>query len=351
MILGKSIDLTHIKKISLRIWSLTDEIESSIQNGIQVEDNHDREYLLQCLKAFYEGKEFPKETPKTTAPELPTTSVNDPSNQTNLKLAEELDKINLSQAPLTDAIEPDIFALASEAVASEVAEREKSMPPTDSSSQQPTAPIPDGTKVEEQKVEAASVAESAPQNTTTTSPDATTSTSPNETNSSDSPLAADTTTSENATNATNASMASKETAADTQQTATAPATLSLVPPVVEIKEKTDIEKRKFTQRIVPDENKCAYGHAILYDISFESLLFFSSQPFKPGQQIVIEFIVPKSFTVIAEVTYVRHVGVASRIIAPKPTHYRLKAKFLHHHLGDKTLLRNFLTSIDQRHYR
>jgi hypothetical protein len=109
---------------------------------------------------------------------------------------------------------------------------------------------------------------------------------------------------------------------------------------------TLLEIRKNCPRVIP--KSASHGKAILYDINFEFLLFFSSSPYKPGQQIVIEFLVPRSFTMIAEVTYIAHVGVASRIISEIPTPYRLKAKFMHQHPGDSGLLKYFLSAIDQR---
>ncbi len=126
--------------------------------------------------------------------------------------------------------------------------------------------------------------------------------------------------------------------------------------VVDIKtgEKTEgmnaeklVEIRTKVKRVVPDKEHLSHGHLFLFDIDMDQILFFGDKHFKPGQTVVIEFDIDHGFTLKAEVDYVKHIGIKSRIITEYPPHYRLRCYWQLEKPGDRTLLRRFLSSLGQ----
>lgn len=106
-----------------------------------------------------------------------------------------------------------------------------------------------------------------------------------------------------------------------------------------------IKERNPITRIKPPEENIAHGSAYLNEFNIDEMLFFSTQYFQPGQHLVVEFIIPNSFSIQAEVFYIKNVAMKSRIIAENKMSYRVGIKFLFNHPGDRTLLRSFLASI------
>jgi hypothetical protein len=94
------------------------------------------------------------------------------------------------------------------------------------------------------------------------------------------------------------------------------------------------------------ESKVSRGVTILSEVSMDSLYFFGSQNFLEGQSIVIEFQVPKRFVVNATVAYCRPFNIRSRIISDKKVSYRVVARFSFLKDGERTLLRDFIKSIE-----
>lgn len=92
--------------------------------------------------------------------------------------------------------------------------------------------------------------------------------------------------------------------------------------------------------------KITRGVTILSEVSMDSLYFFGSQKFLEGQSIVIEFQVPKRFVVNATVAYCRPFNIRSRIISDKKVSYRIVARFSFLKDGERTLLRDFIKSIE-----
>jgi len=86
--------------------------------------------------------------------------------------------------------------------------------------------------------------------------------------------------------------------------------------------------------------------AILAEIDMDHMYIFSNHKFVPGQSIVVDFVVPKRFTVNADVYYCREYNMKSRIISDKKLPYRIAVKFTFLKEGERTLLRNFVTSIE-----
>lgn len=88
------------------------------------------------------------------------------------------------------------------------------------------------------------------------------------------------------------------------------------------------------------------GVTMLADINMDEILFFSKLPFEYGQSIVMEYLVPKYFVLGAEVIFCNRYNLKSRIINPTRPEYRVRAKFNFQTTGERTLLREFLKSIE-----
>ncbi|HXH29235.1 MAG TPA: hypothetical protein VNJ01_00315 [Bacteriovoracaceae bacterium] len=100
------------------------------------------------------------------------------------------------------------------------------------------------------------------------------------------------------------------------------------------------------QRQAPDLEKISYGFTLLSDINMEHLLSFTKDSFLQGQSVVVEFLIPKSFMMTADVTYCHHYAMRSRIISSTKPDFRLQCRFSFSMLGERECLRNFLRSIE-----
>ncbi len=115
-------------------------------------------------------------------------------------------------------------------------------------------------------------------------------------------------------------------------------------------ESTDGEKKNllnnlpFHPEIHPE--KLSISNTFLGDINLEFISFFSVLPFIPGQTIVIEFNVPNNFTICSEVITCYNYNLYSKIISQDRPRFRVKAKFNYLREGERTLLRNFLQSVE-----
>jgi hypothetical protein len=97
--------------------------------------------------------------------------------------------------------------------------------------------------------------------------------------------------------------------------------------------------------MAPDLEKVSYGFTFLSDINMESVFCFTKDKFLQGQSVVIEFLIPKTFTMTAEVTYCHHYAFRSRIISSTKPDYRLHCRFNFSIPGERATLRSFLQSI------
>ncbi len=88
------------------------------------------------------------------------------------------------------------------------------------------------------------------------------------------------------------------------------------------------------------------GVSILSELSMSGLYFFSEKKFMEGQSIVIEFQIPKRFVLNAIVSFCRPFNISSRIISNRKVEYRTVAKFTFLKEGERTLLREFIKSIE-----
>lgn len=95
-----------------------------------------------------------------------------------------------------------------------------------------------------------------------------------------------------------------------------------------------------------DEAKISKGKTVLSEISMEKMFFFSNRAFTEGQSIVIQFCIPKTFIVNADVLYCRPFNIKSRIISQNNYTHRMLIKFNFLKEGERALLRQFIQSIE-----
>jgi hypothetical protein len=109
-------------------------------------------------------------------------------------------------------------------------------------------------------------------------------------------------------------------------------------------EKNPIIDRPFVRQ-APDLAKISYGFSMLSDIHMEETLVFSKHHFIMGQTVVVEFLIPNSFMMTAEVRVCNFIALKSKVISETKPNYRLQNRFNFHFAGERTNLRNFLLSI------
>ncbi len=100
------------------------------------------------------------------------------------------------------------------------------------------------------------------------------------------------------------------------------------------------------QRQAPDLDKISYGFILLSDINMDTMLSFTKEKFLQGQSVTIEFLIPKTFILTANITYCHNYSMRSRIISNTKPDYRLQSKFTFNFQGERETLRNFLKSIE-----
>lgn len=94
------------------------------------------------------------------------------------------------------------------------------------------------------------------------------------------------------------------------------------------------------------EDKLYNGTTVLTELNMDEMYFFSNQSFLEGQSIVIEFLVPNKFIVNANVFYSRPYNMKSRIIRDNNLIYRVAVRFSFLKPGERTLLRQFVQSVE-----
>ena len=104
--------------------------------------------------------------------------------------------------------------------------------------------------------------------------------------------------------------------------------------------------RRPYQRECPDSDKISYGFALLSDLNMDWMLAFSKEKFTQGQSVVIEFLIPRSFSVSAEILLCHNYAMRSRIISESKPDYRLQCRFTYSFAGERARLREFLTSVE-----
>ena len=94
------------------------------------------------------------------------------------------------------------------------------------------------------------------------------------------------------------------------------------------------------------EDKLYNGTLILAELEMSHLYFFTNKQFTVGQSIVVEFLIPKKFSLNLDVAYCRAFNLKSRIISSQNYRYRVAAKFTFLKEGERTLLRQFIKSVE-----
>lgn len=94
------------------------------------------------------------------------------------------------------------------------------------------------------------------------------------------------------------------------------------------------------------EDKLFSGTLILSELEMDHLYFFTNKQFTVGQSIVLEFLIPKKFSINVDVAYCRAFNLKSRIISSQNYRFRVAAKFTFLKEGERTLLRQFIKSVE-----
>lgn len=99
-------------------------------------------------------------------------------------------------------------------------------------------------------------------------------------------------------------------------------------------------------RVYPPSDERNKGFLFLAELNMDGILFFSKQTYKPGQNIVIEFLVTKPFTLIIEIMKSVPISNRSKIISDSRPEHRILGEFKFYFSGERTNLRNFLKSVE-----
>lgn len=102
------------------------------------------------------------------------------------------------------------------------------------------------------------------------------------------------------------------------------------------------------QRQAPDSDKISYGFALLSDLNMDWMLTFTKQSFVRGQSVVVEFLIPRPFMMSAEVMVCNHYAMRSRIISESKPDFRLQCRFTYVLPGERSRLREFLSTIEPK---
>lgn len=99
-------------------------------------------------------------------------------------------------------------------------------------------------------------------------------------------------------------------------------------------------------RLAPDSAKVSYGFALLADVNMDWMLTFSKEKFIQGQSVIVEFLIPHPFMMSAEIIMCHNYAMRSRIISESKPDFRLQCRFTYPFPGERTRLREFLTSVE-----
>jgi hypothetical protein len=108
----------------------------------------------------------------------------------------------------------------------------------------------------------------------------------------------------------------------------------------------EVKSRGPYTRQSPNKSRIVEGFVLLSDINMSHIIIFSQGTFIHGQNVVIEFVVPKSFTQMVEIVHSVNIARKSKIISVSKTDFRVHSEFLFKFDGERSSLRNFLQSIE-----
>lgn len=95
-----------------------------------------------------------------------------------------------------------------------------------------------------------------------------------------------------------------------------------------------------------DKAEVATGRTILGEVLMDKMYFFSSKSYLIGQSVVVDFQVPNRFVVNAQVFHSRIHNMKGRIISEQSMPYRIGVLFTFIKEGERTILREFIKSIE-----
>jgi hypothetical protein len=81
-------------------------------------------------------------------------------------------------------------------------------------------------------------------------------------------------------------------------------------------------------------------------MNMDFILNFTKDKFLQGQSVVVEFLIPQTFIMSADVVYCHHYALRSRVISSSKPDYRVQCRFTFATPGERDTLRNFLKSIE-----
>ena len=95
-----------------------------------------------------------------------------------------------------------------------------------------------------------------------------------------------------------------------------------------------------------DPTRVAHGKTIISEIFMDGMHLFCTNKFILGSAIVVEFLVPKKFSITGVVTHIREVNMKTRVISDRKMIYRMMIDFTFLKAGERSLLREFLATIE-----
>lgn len=325
MILGKSIDKAQIKKIPIRVWSLTDEINASLKSLLEENKEKLPEDKFVLLKAFYEATPIAELNKRTQSTPHLTLVPETKTVETVSTPIVENKTVQTTEQTTPAPLDPFEAAMLAEATAN---------------NPEPAA-VPADIPAALDPFEAAMLAEVEAQKKAQ--------------NQEAAPSSIDQAVIKDVQNDLNNILQTSVDDAQTKKStilAVAPNPTSIIDDSSSMTPRKNytiadfLNLRKNGLRTYPEEQSISKGNCIIYDVQFDQILFFTEKPFKPGQEIVIEFQIHKTFTITAKIINIVNVGIGSRIISSEPANFRINAMITHEQHGDRTLLRNFLSKVD-----
>jgi len=95
-----------------------------------------------------------------------------------------------------------------------------------------------------------------------------------------------------------------------------------------------------------EEGKRSRARSVLSEINMDKMFLFSNECFIEGQSVRVRFLVPREFILTGIVHYCRVFSNSSRIISENRFPYRTAIRFTFDREGERTILREFLTSVE-----
>jgi hypothetical protein len=120
------------------------------------------------------------------------------------------------------------------------------------------------------------------------------------------------------------------------------------PPALSVVEGAPSDGKIYIDVEIPKlvEAKRTRARSVLSEINMDKMYLFSNESFIEGQAIRVRFLVPKEFIITGIIQYCRIFSNSSRIISENRFPYRTAIRFSFDREGERTLLREFLTSVE-----